>query len=236
MKKIFFIFLFLIISVNGYCKTLDNLVLKDYVTDLSNKLSTDEINKLNEKLKDFYLLSSNQIAILLIPSLEGKEIEDFSIDIARRSGIGTKEHSNGILITIAMKERKTRIEVGYGLEGAYPDIYAKRALDDAKVFFKKGNFYDGLNYITNDIIDKTSKEYSKEEVKDKEDSFSFFIFFIIIAAIMIFLLILDSSKGSSGGGFGSGWSSGGSSSGSSGGGGGSFGGGGFGGGGASGGF
>jgi uncharacterized protein len=210
------------------------------VNDYSNTLSNEEISLLEQKVVAYDDSSSNQIAIVLINSLDGNDIESFSYQWATEWGIGNKGKNNGVLILCAMQDHKIRIEVGTGLEPRIVDGQAGTII--RKVIgpnFKKGEYFDGLNEAVDEIIYLTSGEF-KADPKTKRDTFSL----ILIGAfvLLIILIIIFGGRGGGGrrtfnnytyfpgGGFGG--FSGGSSS--SGGGFGGFGGGGFSGGGSSG--
>ena len=103
-----------------------------FVTDTAHILSTEEEQALEKRLLDYSNATSNQIAVVTIPSLNGDSLEELSLRIARTWGIGSAKHDNGILLLIAYEDRKVRIEVGYGLEGAVPDLLAKAIIEDRK--------------------------------------------------------------------------------------------------------
>ena len=228
--------------------------LKKYVVDETNTLSSSEMNSLMKKLVDFDKETTNQFVIYMIPSLEGELLEEVSIRIAEENKIGQKGKDNGILLLIVKNDRKVRIEVGYGLEGALPDALADQIKRREIIpSFKAGNYYEGINKGVDAIIAATKDEYEADEETSGGPSlgccFGLPIFVIVIFGvifIMIFVSIIQrifgigrgmySGSGGSGSsgwsnwGSGGGWSSGSSSSGSSfggfSGGGGSFGGGG----------
>ena len=92
------------------------------VTDMAGLLSPEEKQALERKLVAIDDSSSNQIAVVILPTLEGNPIEEYATKLFRQWGIGNKKTNNGILLLIAVQDKKIRIEVGYGLEGAIPDI------------------------------------------------------------------------------------------------------------------
>ena len=181
------------------------------------------------------------------PSLDGNSVEDRSYDLAEQNGIGQKDKNNGVLLYIAKNDRKLRIEVGYGLEGALTDALSSQIIrKEITPQFKKGNFFEGINAGVDAIIQATKGEYTAEEESSDEPLggiccipfpvIVFLVIFLFVFIIPIFNRIFRGSKGKNRssnwwytGGSGSSWSSG-SSSGWSGGGfsggGGSFGGGG----------
>src|SRR5258705_4837891 len=88
------------------------------VVDNTNTLTNEQKEALNQKLAQYKDSTSNEIAVVIINSLEDNPIEDVAIAILRTWGVGGKEHNNGVVLLIAKNDNKIRIEVGYGLEGA----------------------------------------------------------------------------------------------------------------------
>jgi len=222
--------------------------VKAYVTDKTGTLTSTQLKSLESKLAAFEKETSNQLVVWMEPSLDGNSVEDRSYELAEQNGIGQKGKNNGVLLYIAKDDRKLRIEVGYGLEGALTDALSSQIIrKEITPQFKKGNFFEGINAGVDAIIQATKGEYTADKDSDDEDSgagiccvpfpviiFLFIFFFVFVMPILS--KIFGKNKGKKGsnnwwwtGGSGSGWSSG-SSSGWSGGGfsggGGSFGGGG----------
>lgn len=218
-----------------------------FVNDYSNTLSADEQNALEQKLGGYFSSTSTQIVIVIENSLENDDIFNYCQKLATTWGIGEKGKNNGLLIYVAIADKKIRIHTGYGMEATITDALTSDIRNDnIKPNFKVGKYYQGLNEATDIIMKAASGEYQNDRPKNNKrgtKSSAFFIFIVIIAIIM---LIFRSRGGN--GGFGGGLmgpiffgtlGSGGFSSGSgdSGGGGfGDFGGGGFGGGGSDGGW
>ncbi len=221
------------------------------VNDYTNTLTPAQVQALENKLVLYDDSTSTQIAVVIIPTLSGYDVSEYGLALGRKWRIGGKEFSNGIIVLVAKDDRKIRIEVGYGLEGAIPDITAKSIIDNSITpYFKEDNYYRGLDRAADDIIRAVAGEYKAPagygNKKKKGTGLG-----SIIGLIVLFLIfgglgggrkggggvmsgagwIIGSMLGSSGNGSGGGWSGGGSSGG---GGFGGFGGGSFGGGGASG--
>jgi len=238
MKLYFFLFLILISPVFAQPEIP---ALKMWATDLTGTLTQSELNQLNTRLKSYADTTSNQIIVLMIPSLNDYPIEMLSEEIATKNKIGTKKNNNGILLIIAKDDRELRIEVGYGLEGVVPDAIASSIIRNViRPQFRDNNYYLGINDGIDAIIKAIGGEY-KAENSEEEQGFPFIIFIIIIFVIFIFMKgggpFVPGGiyrTGTRSGGWTSGTSSWGGSSGWSGGGGFSGGGGSFGGGGASG--
>lgn len=219
------------------------------VNDFTNTLTPEQRDALENKLVAYDDSTSNQIAVVIIPTTGDYNIEEVGLQILRRWGVGNKGKDNGIVLLIAKDDHKIRIEVGYGLEGAVPDITAKSIIDnDLTPNFRAENYYRGISIATDDIIKAAAGEYKAPEGYGSRKGKGIgagTIFFILI--IIFAILGSFGNRGGGGlGGLGTGWligsmmsggrGGGGWSGGGGGGGFGGFGGGGGGGGGASGGW
>ena len=127
--------------------------LSKRVTDLTQTLSPDQQAQLEQKLAAFEAKKGSQIALLIVPSTQPEEIEQYAIRVVEKWQIGREEVDDGLLVLVAKDDRKIRIEVGYGLEGAVPDLYAKRVISEViSPRFKQGDFYGGLDAGLNSLI------------------------------------------------------------------------------------
>jgi uncharacterized protein len=116
------------------------------VTDLTGTLSASQIQTLESRLRDFERAKGSQIAVLMLPSTEPETIEQYSIRVAESWKIGRARVDDGVILVIAKNDRKLRIEVGRGLEGAIPDALAKRIVSDVIApHFKSGDFFGGVS-------------------------------------------------------------------------------------------
>jgi len=123
------------------------------VTDLTQTLSAEEQAALNQKLSQFSQQAGSQVAVLLLPSTQPEDIAQFGIRLADAWKVGREKEDDGVIIIVAKNDRKMRIEVGYGLEGAIPDAIAKRIIgEQIAPAFKQGQFYQGLNLATDSLI------------------------------------------------------------------------------------
>jgi uncharacterized protein len=130
------------------------------VTDLSGTLSEGEAGNLEAALAGFEQSTSNQIAVLIIPSLNGEGIEDYSMRVAERNKFGKKGRDNGVLLVIAKDDRLMRIEVGYGLEGVLTDALCDQII--RRVIapkFRQGNYAEGIDAGINAIMLATKGEF-----------------------------------------------------------------------------
>jgi uncharacterized protein len=132
---------------------LDVPKLQDRVTDLAGVLTPDQIASLDSKLRELETTDSTQVAVLIIPSLEGESLEEYSIRVAEAWRLGQKGRDNGALLLISMKDRKIRIEVGYGLEPNLTDARSNQIIrNDIAPRFREGDFYGGIDAGVTGII------------------------------------------------------------------------------------
>ncbi len=227
-----------------------------YVEDTAHILSPAAISALNAKLDAHERETSNQVLVATFPAVpENFAMEDFTQRTAEAWGVGQKPKDNGAVLFIFPNDRKMRIEVGYGLEGALPDAMALAIIrDEIRPSFQSGDFDAGVMKGVDAMLAAIRGEYKgtgRTNADETEDSDAPGVAIFIVALVVVLLILRAASKNgrtygrrsSSWWTSGSGWSGGGGSwsggfGGGSGGGGGGFsgGGGGFGGGGASGGW
>jgi len=141
------VLLWILLAVNAAgAAALDVPKLEARVTDLAGLLAPEQIAALDKKLADLEATDSTQIAVLVIPSLEGEALEDYSMRVASAWRLGQKGRDNGALLLVAMKERKLRIEVGYGLESNLTDARSRRIIQDEILpRFREGEYYGGID-------------------------------------------------------------------------------------------
>jgi uncharacterized protein len=123
------------------------------VTDLTATLTVEQRAALESKIAAFEQKKGSQLAVLLVPTTQPETVEQYSIRVAEAWKVGRKGVDDGVLLLIAKNDRKLRIEVGHGLEGALPDAVAKRIIDEYVVPpFKQGDFNAGVNAGVDRII------------------------------------------------------------------------------------
>jgi uncharacterized protein len=105
---------------------LDVPPLRGRVNDYVGVMSQEQVRSLEAQLAQFEEETGHQVAVLTIPTLDGEDIEGFSIRVAENWKIGKKGFDNGVILVVAVKDRRLRLEVGYGLEGVLPDAIAKQ--------------------------------------------------------------------------------------------------------------
>lgn len=206
-----------------------------YVNDFAGILSTETELKLNRMIADLEKQTTAQVAVATIESISPETVETYTNKLFEKWGVGQKDKDNGVLILVAVKERKTWIEVGYGLEGAIPDALSSRIYRDIMVpSFGKGDFNGGISRAVEAIAGLVAEEFGVEidgasappKIKTSSRTGGGWIFAFVILVVVLPLLLRSGSRrsgtSSRSGGFWIGGGSGGFSGG--------FGGGGFGGG------
>lgn len=224
-----------------------------YFNDFAGVTRPDTQSRLNQALEQFEKDTSSQIVVAVFPKMESdSSVEDYVNRMFKAWKIGQAQKNNGVLLAVFIQDRKMRIEVGYGLEGAIPDAIAKRIIDnELKPRFRNNDFDGGLSAAANALMLAARGEYKgtgRTTASSKVSGNALGLLCPLIFLAMLFfgirrsfrgtmyrgrgrsgwgaLPIIMSSGWGSGGGGGGGWSSGGDSGGSFSGGGGDSGGGG----------
>jgi uncharacterized protein len=148
-NKLIFFLLSLVLSFSAVSLCYANNVPErpdNPVVDLAGIIDAAVETKLNQYLRELEQKTTAQMAILTIKSLEGQSIEEFSITVAHdKWKLGQKGKDNGVLLVVALQDRKYRIEIGYGLEGVLPDsLVGSIGRDNLVPYFKKGDYSNGI--------------------------------------------------------------------------------------------
>ncbi len=216
-----------------------------YFNDYAGIVSKESAHRFNEQLAQFERETSNQVVVAVFPKMQSdSSIDDYTQRVAQSWGVGQKDKRNGAVLFVFVEDRKMFIQVGYGLEGALPDITAFDITEyHIKPHFRNGDYEGGLATGIDLICKAIRGEYkgSGKTVAERRGNASApgFLFFIIFVIVLIVISRVmrrlggygySSGRGGpiffpAGGGSG-GWSSGGGGFGGFSGGGGSFGGGG----------
>ncbi len=158
-----------------------------------NFLSSGEAQCLEEKLTNFDKQTSNQIAIAIVDGFSGTSANDFSNRLFQKWGIGgDREKSNGVLIVVKPKTASSRgdiyIVAGYGLEGAIPDIIAKRIVENTIIpHFKKAQYFKGLDAATTEIMQRAIGEFNEKREVPPSSPFPTILIIILIIILMNWL-------------------------------------------------
>lgn len=186
-KWLFILFITFIFTLPLLAYALDVPNPKGYVSDYAGMLTSEQVSSLEQKLREFEKATSNEIAILIIPCLEGENLEEFSLKVASTWGVGKRNKDNGVLVFIAKEDRKMRIEIGYGLEGVVPDGAAGYIIREYMTpQFKEGHFYKGINDAVDSLMKATNKEYAGELKKemDRENTIKLAILLTVVGIII----------------------------------------------------
>ncbi|HVV38911.1 MAG TPA: TPM domain-containing protein [Candidatus Paceibacterota bacterium] len=152
-----------------------------YVNDFAHVLSSNTIESLNAELSAFEASTSNQIAVVTVPNMGGDYIENYAVKLFAEWGIGKKDKDNGVLLLLSIEERKLRIEVGYGLEGALPDSVAQSIINQEMTPLLKAGDYDGAVAAgVADIEASTQGEYEGIGSHQPPDYEGYFILLILV--------------------------------------------------------
>ncbi len=169
------------------------------VTDYTGSLSAGQKQSLENKLVAFNDSTSTQIAVVLIKSVGDYDIAEYATNLGRKWGIGQKGKNNGILMLIAVGDRKVTIQTGYGAEGGIPDITSHEIIEnDITPNFKQGNYYAGIDAGTNSLIKYMKGEYkAPAQVKQKNNGGGGSALIVIIIVIVVILLMRRGGGGGS---------------------------------------
>ena len=151
IKKWFLLcWLLILLTLGATCQAALSLPPKPtgtdiYVQDYAGVLAPQTRQKLNALGRTLDQKTTAQLAVVTVKTLNGAPIEEYALGILRSWGIGNKEKNNGVLILVAVNDRKSRIEVGYGLEGVLPDGLTGRIQDQYMLpYFKQGQYDQGI--------------------------------------------------------------------------------------------
>jgi uncharacterized protein len=240
MRQLFFVLYFSLSVVGLWAQDIpEPMSPKRLVNDYVGMLNATERETLEQKLRVYNDTTSSQITVVVVKTTGDYPAGDYAFELGRRWGVGQKDKDNGLVLLWATQDRKIFIATGRGLEGAIPDVIAKRIIREVITpEFKTEMYYRGLDRGTDEIIKYASGEYKAEPSSGDGDMPLGVMIFLVIVFIIIIVIFSRSNRGG-GGGMGnrggggwipyttfSGWgsSSGNWGSGSSGGGGSSFGG------------
>ncbi len=164
-KAVFFLVLSSALTLASAVFALDVPPLTGRVVDLAHVLPADVAASLTLDLEAHETKTSNQVAVLILPSLEGEPLESFSHLVGTTWKLGQKGTENGVLLLIALRERKVRIEVGYGLEGTLTDLRSAHIIRQEIVpRFRSGDLPGGIAAGVQAILGTIEGTYKAEEV------------------------------------------------------------------------
>lgn len=168
-----------------------------HVNDYADFLNADEESRLETKLRNYRDTTTTVLVVTTLESLQGHSIEEVGTSMFNEWNMWEGDRDNGALILVSREERRIRIEVGYGLEGAIPDIMAGRIIREIlNPAFRGSRYYDGFDRATSAMIDLAAGEYegtlasSDEEGSEGIDR-STIIFFLFL----IYIVYVSSRRG-----------------------------------------
>lgn len=176
-----------------------------HVNDFAGMFNDQERTALERKLRNYRDTTTNVLAIATVPDLKNIPISQVAVRTFNTWKMWHEDRHNGVLIMIAPNDQRIRIEVGYGLEGALPDVIANRIIREIiQPNFRQGNFYDGVDQATSAIIKLIQGEYSgnlQQANQSSRDGGSNVgsIIVLIIAGFFVYRFISGGSGGGRGG-------------------------------------
>ena len=171
------------------------------VNDFSNTLTAEQQQALEAKLVSFDDTTSSQIVVVIVSSLQGRDVADVAIELGRSWGVGAKKNNNGVVLLISRNDRKLNISPGYGLEKALPDIICDQIVQSIIVPNFKGNdYFGGIDRGTDAIRQAIKREYAAPEGYRKRGAGKGFNLPRIIFIIVIIIALISMFSGGGGGG------------------------------------
>jgi uncharacterized protein len=191
----------LFLSVLSPAHALDVPELKGHVNDQVGLLSPDEQSALESKLTTHESATGQQFALLVIPSLDGEAIEEFSIRVVEKWKLGREKTDDGLLLTVAPNDRKLRIEVGYGLEGEITDAFSAGVIREVLTpALRKAQYAAGINAAFDLLLAKARGENvqpPKPSLRQQgSDLVSSLVPFLVFGVLV--LLMFSSGRGRGG--------------------------------------
>lgn len=165
MKKILLSLLFTFVSFTMFSQNSKTFTPSNYVMDLGDLYTPEQELQLNQIISDYEKKTSIEIGILTVDSLNGETIEDFAYEQFNRLGIGKAGANNGLLLVFSLKDRKSRVEVGAGMEPFTTDQTTHESLQLIKPYFRAGDYFTGTNECLSYIIKDLGNEAFVNRVK-----------------------------------------------------------------------
>jgi uncharacterized protein len=170
-----------------------------YFNDEAGVVSAADARRLDDKLRAFAAETSTQLVVAIYKELPSASLEDFTVRTAQSWRVGNKEHDNGAVLFVFPKERKLRIEVGYGLEGALPDALARRIISERIApHLRAGDFAAGLEAGIDGMIAATRGEYRAQPAAGQPGVSPFTL---VLLVLFVLLMLRVASRANRSGGF-----------------------------------
>lgn len=174
------------------------------VNDLAGLFTASQAAELERTLVAFNDSTSNQIAVVTVTDLEGYAPADFATRIGLEWEVGSADFNNGIVILVKPKTTSSGqvfISIGYGLEGAIPDAYAKRIINNEMIpYFMENDYFSGVEAACETLMQLASGEISEPRDNEEDDILFIFIIFFITIIFIIIIVAAANNKGGNGNG------------------------------------
>ena len=181
------------------------------VNDFAGIFTPGQVSELEKVLVAFDDTTSNQITVVTIKDLEGYEASEYATRIGLDWGVGSEKFDNGVVLLVKPRIGNSYgevfIAIGYGLEGAIPDVYAKRIVNQVLIpHFSEGDYYGGVEEACEVLMKLASGEISELRSDEEDDDFliGFSIFIVIILFVVVLVVVSGDSGNGKGGNGGSG--------------------------------
>lgn len=182
--------LLIVLMMGGPLHAITVPRLDSRMTDLAGVLATTERDDLEGRLRAYEQQTGTQFVIVILPSLEGENVSDVSLAIAEQNGIGRKGQDNGLLLLVALQDRKLRFEVGYGLEGVLTDALMSSIIREIiGPEFKGKRYYAGLLAGVDAVMKATNGELlaPTPKKKSRDRGFNAFGFIVFLFFVLLFI-------------------------------------------------
>ncbi|MBQ2508375.1 MAG: TPM domain-containing protein [Bacteroidales bacterium] len=173
------------------------------VNDYAGILTAEQTATLEERLVAFDDSTSNQVMVLIVPDLGGDEIAAFTQNVWNAWGVGNKKYNNGVIVVVKPKNStkgQVRIQTGYGLEGALPDIFCSKIIKNEMIpHFQDNDYYGGIVAALDVILPVCAGEYDEKRYDDSSDGAAgIFMLLMFIAVVIVVVYFSRHSSDSSG--------------------------------------
>lgn len=160
-------FLILFICSSSFAKEVPPV--NKTVNDYTGLIKADERTNIDKVIRDYFTKTTNQIGVLVIDSLDGYNLEEFSHRVFTTWKLGDAKKDNGVLLLFVIKDRKFRIEVGQGLEGSLTDVESKRIQSQIKPYLKQQQYGQAVLKEVELVIKTIDQNEAKEEIYAKSN-------------------------------------------------------------------
>lgn len=205
MSRIKSIWALLVVVIAGFATTAFAQVPEKpnpprLVNDFAGIFTPQQIHVLEDTLVRFSKKTSNQVTIVTVKDLAGKEASQFAYEIGEQWGVGGSKLNNGVVILIKPKNEtkgQAFIATGYGVEGVLPDASCSRIINNEMIpEFKKDDYFAGVVKALNVVLPVLAKEYSIEEYEngDGEEDMGFVIVVVAMAFVFVLIALMDKNN------------------------------------------